>query len=119
MVLCDRYFDSTFAYQGKARGLGIDKMINLNENITDNTYPDLTFYFDLPVEDSIERVNARGDKNRLDEEGEEFVKNVHAGYHELIKRFGDRYVVIDASKSKEEVFEQVVKLFNEKVLNTL
>lgn len=119
LVLCDRYFDSTFAYQGKARGLGIDKMINLNENITDNTYPDLTIYFDLPPEESIRRVNNRGEKNRLDKEGEKFVRKVHHGYHELIERYKNRYRVVDASKSKEEVLDQVIDIFKKEVPNTL
>lgn len=115
-VLCDRYFDSTFAYQGAGRGLGIDKMIELQDVITEKTYPDLTFYFDLPVEESVRRVNSRGDKNRLDNEGVEFVKKVHDGYHELIKRWPQRFVVIDASKTPDEVFEQVKKEFEKRVL---
>lgn len=119
IVLCDRYFDSTFAYQGKARGLGIDKMIDLNDNITDKTYPDLTIYFDLSPEESIRRVNARGEKNRLDKEGEQFVKNVHLGYHELINRFKNRYRIVDATKSKEEVLQQVIDIFKKEVPNTL
>ena len=119
MVLCDRYFDSTFAYQGKARGLGIDKMIDLNDNITDKTYPDLTIYFNLPPKESIKRVNSRGQKNRLDKEGEKFVRNVHIGYHELIKHFKKRYRVVDATQSKEKVLEQVINIFKKDVPNTL
>ena len=117
LVLCDRYFDSTFAYQGSGRGLGIDKMIHLQENITENTYPDLTFYFDLPVEESIRRVDSRGDKNRLDSEGKSFVERVHKGYHDVIKRWPERFVVIDATKSPEEVFNQVKDVFEKRILN--
>lgn len=111
LVLCDRYFDSTFAYQGVGRGLGIDKMIRLQDVVTEKTYPDFTFYFDLPVEESISRVNSRGDKNRLDAEGKSFVEKVHKGYHELIERFPKRFIVIDATKNPEEVFEEVKQKF--------
>lgn len=116
LVLCDRYFDSTFAYQGVGRGLGIDKMIKLQDVITEKTYPDFTFYFDLSVEESIARVDARGEKNRLDAEGKTFVERVHKGYHEVIKKFPERFIIIDASKDQDEVFEQLRNEFNNKIL---
>ena len=116
LVLCDRYFDSTFAYQGVGRGLGIEKMIRLQDVVTEKTYPNFTFYFDLPVEESIARVNSRGDKNRLDAEGKSFVEKVHSGYHQLIKMFPERFIVIDATKNPEEVFEQVKQKFQEIII---
>lgn len=116
LVLCDRYFDSTLAYQGVGRGLGIEKMIKLQDVVTEKTYPNFTFYFDLPVEESIARVNSRGDKNRLDAEGKSFVEKVHSGYHQLIKMFPERFIVIDATQNPEEVFEQVKKKFQEIII---
>ena len=110
IILCDRYFDSTFAYQGEGRGLGIDKMIELQDIVTEKTYPDLTIYFDLSIEESIERVNKRGEKNRLDKEGINFVKLVHQGYKKLIDKFPERFQVVDASQEPQKVFEQTKKI---------
>lgn len=116
LVICDRYFDSTFAYQGNGRGLGIEKMIKLQDVITEQTYPDVTLYFDLPVEESIRRVDSRGEKNRLDAEGKNFVKKVHEGYHQVIKMFPERMEIIDASKTPEEVLGQVIEVFKKRIL---
>lgn len=115
IVICDRYVDSTYAYQGAGRGLGIDKMIELQELITEKTYPTFTFYFKLPVEEALKRVDTRGEKNRLDNESIEFVKRVHDGYDEIIKRWPERFIIIDASKSPEEVFAQVKQEFEKRV----
>lgn len=119
LVISDRYFDSTFAYQGKARGLGLEKMIKLQELITDETFPTYTFYFDLPVDESINRINKRAEKNRLDNEGRDFFSKVHEGYKELIKKYPERFIVIDASKGPKEVFNQVWKEFKTKVLSKI
>lgn len=115
LVICDRYFDSTFAYQGNGRGLGIEKMIRLQDVVTEKTYPDVTLYFDLSVEESIRRVDSRGEKNRLDAEGKNFVKKVHEGYQKVIEMFPDRMEVIDASLSPENVLEQVIHIFKKRI----
>jgi len=115
--LCDRYFDSSFAYQGYARGLGLDKIIELNENISDSTFPDLTVYFDITTEQAFSRVDARGNKNRLDKESKDFREKVIEGYHKLIKRYPKRYRIIDAGKSPAEVFDQVKDLFDKEVFH--
>ena len=119
IVLCDRYFDSTFAYQGAGRGLGIDKMINLQENITDNFYPHLTFYFDVSINEAIKRVESRGKKNRLDNESKEFMERVHKGYKEVIKRDPKRFVIIDANKNFKDVYAQVLIQFTKRVINKM
>ncbi len=105
IVICDRYLDSSLAYQGGARGLGVDNILNVNLFATENTYPDLTLLFDIKPELGLERIAKNSDRevNRLDLEKIEFHNKVRQTFLDLSKRYPDRYVVIDASKSIEEV----------------
>ena len=105
IVICDRYLDSSLAYQGGARGLGVDNILNVNLFATENTYPDLTLLFDIKPELGLERIakNADREVNRLDLEKIDFHNKVRQTFLDLSKRYPDRYVVIDASKSIEEV----------------
>ena len=105
IVICDRYLDSSLAYQGGARDLGIENVLNINLFATENTWPDLTLLFDIKPELGLQRIasNANREVNRLDLEKIEFHNKVRDTFLELAKRYPDRYVVIDASKSKEEV----------------
>ena len=105
IVICDRYLDSSLAYQGGARGLGIDNILNINLFATENTWPDLTLLFDLDPKIGLERIskNANREVNRLDLEKLDFHNNVRNTFLELAKRYPDRFIIIDASKSQEEV----------------
>ena len=105
IVICDRYLDSSLAYQGGARGLGIDDILNINSFATEGTFPDLTLLFDLDPKIGLERIskNANREVNRLDLEKLDFHNKVRQTFLELAKRYPDRYVVIDASKDREEV----------------
>ncbi len=105
IVLCDRFLDSSLAYQGVARGLGIDEVLNMNYFATEKTFPDLTLLFDLQPEIGLERIaeNANREVNRLDLEKLSFHAKVRDAFHELARRFANRYVIIDASRSIEEV----------------
>lgn len=107
IVLCDRYLDSSLAYQGGARGLGIDEVLNINLFATEGTYPDLTLFFDLDPKVGLARIAANQGRevNRLDLEKISFHEKVRASFQELAKRYPDRYVTLDASKSLEEVAE--------------
>lgn len=107
IVLCDRYLDSSLAYQGGARGLGIDEVLNVNMFATEGTFPDLTLLFDLEPEVGLARIaaNANREVNRLDLEKIEFHKGVRATFLSLAKRYPERFVIIDASKPVEEVVE--------------
>ncbi len=96
-ILCDRFFDSTIAYQGYGRGLDIEMLLGLQMTATNRIAPDLTFLLDIPAALSFERVRARGAADRIEREGVEFHERVRAGYHELAARFHHRYVVVDAS----------------------
>lgn len=105
VVICDRYLDSSLAYQGGARGLGIEEVLNINLFATENTWPDLTLLFDIKPEVGLARISANAGRevNRLDLEKIEFHNKVRESFLNLAKRFPERYVIIDAGKSKEEV----------------
>ena len=105
IVICDRYLDSSLAYQGGARGLGVEEILNVNLFATENTWPDLTLLFDIKPEIGLARINATSNRevNRLDLEKIDFHNKVRQTFLDLAKRFPDRYVIIDASKSREEV----------------
>jgi dTMP kinase len=106
VVVCDRYFDSTIAYQGGARGLGIDEVERLNLWITGNLEPDLTFLLDVPLGDARARL---GEPDRFEDEGETLQRAVVEAYDELAIRFSHRYVRIDAARPPEEVHREVLQ----------
>lgn len=105
IVICDRYLDSSLAYQGGARGLGVENILNINLFATENTWPDLTLLFDIKPEEGLKRIasNANREVNRLDLEKLDFHQKVRDTFLELAKRYPERFVIIDASKSREEV----------------
>jgi len=105
IVICDRYLDSSLAYQGGARGLGVDEVLNVNLFATENTWPDLTLLFDLKPEIGLARIasNSSREVNRLDLEKLEFHNKVRDTFLALAKKYPERYVIIDASLSREEV----------------
>ena len=110
IVLCDRYTDSSVSYQGYARGLDIERIIELNKIATDGLEPDLTIVFDVETEVAMNRV---GDvKDRLEQEGVGFHKKLRYGYLELAKRFPERIKVVNSNLSIDEVFEQVKNLLD-------
>ena len=105
IVLCDRFLDSSLAYQGGGRHLGIDNVLNINLFATENTYPDVTFFFDVSPEIGLTRVSRDKKRvaDRLDNETEGFHDTVYESFKEIIKRYPKRFYVIDASKSLNEV----------------
>lgn len=112
LVFCDRYLDSSLAYQGYARKLGIDNVLNVNLFATENTYPDLTLFFDVAPEIGLERINKNHNRevNRLDVEKLEFHKSVYQGYITLLNMYPERIKRIDASKPFNEVVEDTYNL---------
>lgn len=108
IVLCDRYLDSSLAYQGVARQLGVDEVLNINMFATEGTFPDLTLLFDITPEVGLARIakNQNREVNRLDLEKIEFHHQVRNAFLSLSKRYPERFVVIDASLP----FDEVVKI---------
>ena len=117
IVICDRYLDSSLAYQGYARELGVEDILNVNMYATEGTFPDLTLLFDLEPEVGLARINANSDRevNRLDLEKLSFHHRVRNGYLELAKRFPDRYVIINAALPLEEVASNALKAIKERL----
>lgn len=116
-VICDRYLDSSLAYQGYARGLGIDTVLEINQYATENTFPDLTFFFDVDVEIGLDRIkqNHEREVNRLDLEKRTFHEKVRKGYQELSKRYPNRYVVIDAKMPLDDVVNKCLEILKERI----
>lgn len=117
IVLCDRFVDSSLAYQGHARNLGIDEVWSINQFAIEELMPQLTIYFDIEPEVGLKRINKNKDRevNRLDLEDLEFHQKVREGYYLLLERFPQRIVKIDASGTMEEVYEKTVKIISEKL----
>ncbi|MCA1296608.1 dTMP kinase [Paenibacillus sp. alder61] len=108
-VLCDRFVDSSLAYQGYARGLGIDEVLSINLFATAGRFPDITFYMDIEPEVGIARIAAAQGRevNRLDLEGMDFHHKVREGYGILAAMYPDRIRKVDASASLEEVATEI------------
>lgn len=106
VVLCDRYIDSSLAYQGYARGIGVEEVRAINEFAINGLYPDLTVYLDITAETGRARIqsNAR-DMNRLDHESIAFHQQVIEGYHQLIEQEPKRFAVIDANQPIDDVVD--------------
>lgn len=115
IVLCDRFIDSSLAYQGYARGLGIEEVYTINKFAIEDRMPDVTFYFDVDPEIGLERIhqNKGREINRLDMENLEFHRKVREGYHQLSRIYSDRIIEIDASQSIQEVHETALRILKE------
>lgn len=105
IVLCDRFYDSTFAYQGYGHGLAIETLRTITHFATGGLRPDLTIYLDIDPEEGLKRRQKDKDAewNRLDDMALSFHKRVHEGYQALIAAEPDRWAVLDASRPIEEV----------------
>jgi dTMP kinase len=117
VILCDRFVDSSLAYQGHARGLGIDEVLTINEFAIEQMMPDLTIYFDIEPELGLKRIskNKGREVNRLDLENLDFHLKVREGYQIVMNRFPKRIIRIDASGTVEDVFNKTMQVLNEKL----
>ncbi|EKN64397.1 dTMP kinase [Schinkia azotoformans] len=118
IVLCDRFIDSSLAYQGYARGLGIDEVLSINEFAIGNFMPNLTLYLDLDPEVGLSRIrkNKEREVNRLDLEEMNFHNKVKEGYEEVLVKFPNRIVRIDANQEIENVFSEIKKVLIDKIM---
>lgn len=117
VVILDRFYDSSFAYQGYAGNLEVKEIEEITKFAIDGCVPDLTIIFDISYEDGIKRKNA--DVNlktldRIESKGESYHNKVRAGYLQIAHDNPDRVVVLDATKTKEEIFEEVQDIFLER-----
>jgi len=104
VVICDRYADSTLAYQGYGRGLDLSTLRMILDFATGGLKPDITFYLDLDVEAGLRRKRVGGNEwNRMDDLAVEFHRRVRAGYLEMIEQEPARWIVIDAAREPEAI----------------
>jgi dTMP kinase len=110
VVICDRFIFSSLAYQGYARGLGMEQVMNINNFAIEDYMPDLTLLFDLDPRVGLRRIHSNDEReiNRLDLESIEFHEKVAEAYHILAQNYDESTIIIDASKSLEEVKDQVI-----------
>lgn len=116
IVLCDRFIDSTIAYQGFARGLKLPIIETLNKLATENRAPDLTFFLDLPVEEGLARAT---DPNKFEKAGVAFQKKVRQGFLYSIRKNKKRWVVVSVKNRTpediaDEVFAKIIKKIGKK-----
>ncbi len=103
LVLCDRFLDSSVAYQGGGRNLGVDEVLEINRPAVDGTMPDCTVYLRIGHREALARRKAASEPDRLEMEADAFHARVEAAYLELIRRTPDRFVVVDATGDREEI----------------
>lgn len=116
IVLCDRFFDSSSAYQGMARGMGMDFVGSLNMAATGGLKPDITFFFDITAEEALARRGKRGEaSDRIELAGLKFQEDVRNGYLELAKNSDGRIVTIDATHGIDEIFGQILETLEGKI----
>ena len=106
-VLCDRFTDATYAYQGGGRGIDMDRIAVLEDWVQGSLRPDLTLLLDLPVEIGLSRAGKRGDLDRFEREQQEFFERVRNTYCQLATQHPERFRVIDASRDIPEVQVQI------------
>jgi len=111
VVVCDRYVDSSLAYQGIARGLGVDRVLELNRPAIADLLPDRTFLLLVDAEVAGERSGDQPD--RIEREGADFRSRVDEAYRELASRFADRIVTVDGSLPPEEIAARVAEQVRE------
>lgn len=110
LVVCDRYVDSSLAYQGEARGLGQDFVRKINSYAFEKYLPDCTVFLDIPPERAFERKHGADENDRMEREGLAFHQKVYAGYRKIAEREPERFVRVDASGTKQETFDKVLEL---------
>ena len=115
IVLCDRYTDSTIAYQGYGRGLDLNLIQQLNQIATDGLESQLTLWLDIDVETGLKRAKQRGIADRIEQADLEFHRRVQQGFIQLADLYPQRIVRIDASKSEEEVHLAIQEILSQRL----
>lgn len=114
VIICDRFIDSSFVYQGLTNGDKIDDVKIANHFALNKCMPDITIYFDIDPVDAFKRKNGADENDRMEMKGMEFHQKVRKGFLKLAEMFPERIVKIDASKSVQEVHEQILQALKNK-----
>ena len=129
IVISDRFYDSTTAYQGYGRGIDLKIIKHLNNLVVGKAIPDITFFLDIEPQEGLKRSTAFSHSReiRFEEEfinkkiieGKLFLERVRDGYYQLSREEAGRIKVIDANRSKEEIFEEIIKVVNKKIKDSI
>jgi dTMP kinase len=111
-VISDRFSDASFAYQSAGRGLSWEKLSQLEQWVHPDLQPDLTLFFDVPVEVARQRLASNITLDRFEQEQADFFERVRAGYHKRVKESPQRYIVIDAAQTLDKVKLELEKIIS-------
>lgn len=114
LVICDRYVDSSFAYQAFARGLGEAFVSEINAYALKNYLPDATVFIDLTPEEAFARKHGADANDRLEQAGMAFHKRVYEGFDSLAKRYPERFIRVNGRQTPQEIFEDVISALKER-----
>ena len=114
IVLCDRYIDSSFAYQAYARGLGLEFVEKINSYAIENFTPDYTIFLDLSPEEAFKRKGGVDQNDRLELSGREFHERVYQGYLAVAEKHPERVIKIDPSGTKEQTHAKIISALKQK-----
>ncbi|MCX7708857.1 MAG: dTMP kinase [Clostridia bacterium] len=117
VVICDRFVDSSYVYQGFGRGIDLKIVESINNIALDGTLPDITFFFDLSPEIALKRRIASTGTDRIENEKMEFHMKVYEGYKKLAALYPDRIKAIDSNRSIEEIFRDVKAWLDRVLIN--
>ncbi len=115
-VICDRFIDSSLAYQGYGRHIGEKEVYQINEFAIESHMPDKTIFLKISAEDGLARIQKRSFLDRLDQESITFHDDVFNGYEKVVEKYKDRMIIVDASKEVDAVIEDAYKAVME-ILN--
>ncbi len=115
IVICDRFVDSSLAYQGVGREIGIEPVLAINEFALEGNYPDFTIFLDIDPSLGLKRIKNREHLDRLDLEKEHFHQLVSEGYQQVRERFKDRYFIVDGNRPLEAIVDDAITIIKSKV----
>lgn len=113
IVLCDRFVDSSLAYQGVGRHLGIEEVFAINKFAIEDNMPDFTIYLNVDPEIGLQRIATRNYKDRLDQESLQFHQDTYNGYLQVVEKYKDRMIVVDANQDEAKVIDDCFKIIKE------
>lgn len=113
LVICDRFIDSSLAYQGFARGLGMEYITEINKKALELCTPDLTIFFDIPPDEAFKRKHGADMNDRMEKQGGEFHRRVYEGYKKLTKKY-NRICAVDCTEDALTIHEKVIKLLKDR-----
>jgi len=119
VVLCDRFSDTSFAYQGGGRGIPEERLAILDHWVLGDLKPDLTLFLDVPIEVGMQRIKKRGACDRIESEELAFFERVRAAYLERAERYADRYRIIDTTPPWHELEPILLNFLNRELLNNI